>query len=265
MWKTGVQEITNHRGNGIFPAEMKWKMFPAKIKYYPRNQIFPAEIKYSPRKWNVAIFPAAEKIFPAAKNIPRGPENIPRGNWYNNIPRGRENILRGKIYSPRPRKYSPRQNIFPAAEKIFPAAKNIPRGRENIPRGKKYSFLCPSQASVDTLVHRPELPHHAQNILWNITTSLCFFCCGYMLDHLPCRLISLTSHKTAVTPLLTHWSYCSLALSHGCDQFTDILGFLHRYWGNHSIAIMSVELPWRICIKSTVIKSQQITAKSENL
>ena len=139
----------NHRGNGIFPAEMKWKMFPAKIKYYPRNQIFPAEIKYSPRKWNVAIFPAAEKIFPAAKNIPRGPENIPRGNECNNIPRGRENIPRGKIYSPRPRKYSPRQKIFPAAEKIFPAAKNIPRGRENIPRGKKYSFLCPSQASVD--------------------------------------------------------------------------------------------------------------------
>ena len=123
------------------PAEMKWKMFPAKIKYYPRNQIFPAEIKYSPRKWNVAIFPATEKIFPAAKNIPRG-------NECNNIPRGRENIPRGKIYSPRPRKYSPRQNIFPAAEKIFPAAKNIPRGRENIPRGKKYSFLCPSQASV---------------------------------------------------------------------------------------------------------------------
>ena len=151
-----VQVIRNHRGNGIFPAEMKWKMFPAKIKYYPRNKIFPAEIKYSPRKWNVAIFPAAEKIFPAAKSIPRGPENIPRGNECNNIPRGRENIPRGKIYSPRPRKYSPRQNIFPAAEKIFPAAKNIPRGRENIPRGrkniprgKKFSFLCPSQASVE--------------------------------------------------------------------------------------------------------------------
>ena len=151
------KEMKNHRGNGIFPADMKWRMFPAKTKYYPRNRIFPAEIKYSPRKRNVAIFPAAEKIFPAAKDIPRGPEYIPRGNECNNIPRGRENIPRGKKYSPRPRKYSPRQKILPAAQKIFPAAKNItrgpeniPRGPENIPRGKKFSFLCPSQASVDS-------------------------------------------------------------------------------------------------------------------
>ena len=162
------KEMKNHHGNGIFPADMKWRMFPAKTKYYPRNEIFPAEIKYSPRKRNVAIFPAAEKIFPAAKDIPRGPEYIPRGNECNNIPRGRENIPRGKKYSPRPRKYSPRQKILPAAQKIFPAAKNIPRGpeniprgRENIPRGKKFSFLCPSQASVIRCV----------NDTWKISNS----------------------------------------------------------------------------------------------
>ena len=28
------------------------------------------------------------------------------------------------------------------------------------------------------------------------------------------RIISMAQYKTAVTPLLTHWSYCSLALSH---------------------------------------------------
>ena len=108
------KEMKNHRGNGIFPADMKWRMFPAKTKYYPRNKIFPAEIKYSPRKRNVAIFlrkysprqkilPAAQNIFPATKDITRGPENIPRGKKYSPRPRK---------YSPRPRKYSPRQKKF---------------------------------------------------------------------------------------------------------------------------------------------------------
>ena len=162
MWKTAVQKIKNHRGNGIFPAEMKWKMFPAKIKYYPRNQIFPAEIKYSPRKWNVAIFPAAEKIFPAAKNIPRGPENIPRGNACNNIPRGRENIPRGP--------------------------ENIPRGRKNIPRGKKYSprprKYSPRLKNILSYVP-PRLPY-----LCDITTArhiLREICCSFfesLLTHL---------------------------------------------------------------------------------
>ena len=152
------KEMKNHRGNGIFPADMKWRMFPAKTKYYPRNKIFPAEIKYSPRKRNVAIFPAAEKIFPAAKDIPRGPEYIPRGNECNNIPRGRENIPRGKKYSPRPRKYSPRQKILPAAQKIFPAAQKIfPAAQKIFPAAKKFLFYVP-----------PRLPYYGAYLMSNI-------------------------------------------------------------------------------------------------
>ena len=156
------------------PRGNEMKNVPRENKVLPAESNIPRGIKYSPRKWNVAIFPAAEKIFPAAKNIPRGPESILRGNECNNIPRGRENIPRGKIYSPRPRKYSPRQNIFPAAEKIFPAAKNIPRGRENIPRGreniprgKNFSFLCPSQASV----LNGGLEEKKNRTLWRYTKS----------------------------------------------------------------------------------------------
>ena len=33
-----------------------------------------------------------------------------------------------------------------------------------------------------------------------------------------CITISMAERKTAVTPLLTHWSYCSRALSHRCDH-----------------------------------------------
>ena len=39
----------------------------------------------------------------------------------------------------------------------------------------------------------------------------CFI--GHYRFHCSCN-ISMTQCKTAVTPLLTHWSYCSLALSH---------------------------------------------------
>ena len=31
-------------------------------------------------------------------------------------------------------------------------------------------------------------------------------------------IISMALCKTAVAPVLTHWSYCSLALSHGCKK-----------------------------------------------
>ena len=37
-------------------------------------------------------------------------------------------------------------------------------------------------------------------------------CFGYINN--PYHVISMTQCKTTVTPLLTHWSYCSLALSH---------------------------------------------------
>ena len=121
-----VQEIKIHRGNGIFPADMKWRMFPAKIEYYPRNQIFPAETKYSPRP---------------RKYSPR--------KWM------QQYSSRPRKYSPRPTKYSPRQKISPAAQKIFPAAKNIPRGPENIPRGRE---IFPAAEYLLSYVP-PRLPH----------------------------------------------------------------------------------------------------------
>ena len=119
------------RGNKIFSAEMKCKNIP------PDPKIFVAVKIYSPRQ---KIFPAAEKLFPAAKLFPLAQKIFPAENYSprprNYSPRPRKYSPRKK-YSPRPRKYSPRKKIFPAAQKIFPAE-------------KKYYFLCPSQASVDS-------------------------------------------------------------------------------------------------------------------
>ena len=63
-------------------------------------------------------------------------------------------------------------------------------------------------------------------------------------------MLSMAYCKTAVTPLLTHWSYCSLALSHGYDgtvynvaaaprQIVFWFEGLHRYvWNLHIPTIM---------------------------
>ena len=45
-------------------------------------------------------------------------------------------------------------------------------------------------------------------------------------DSIPCYIDGLAG-KTAVTPLLTHWSYCSLVLSHRYIFFQEAL--LHQY------------------------------------
>ena len=51
---------------------------------------------------------------------------------------------------------------------------------------------------------------------------------------------STAQHNTAVTPLLTHWSYCSLALSHWITiQFSRIVyGYQHM----HSVSVYHVYL-----------------------
>ena len=45
----------------------------------------------------------------------------------------------------------------------------------------------------------------------------------YSLDNSSKRNISMAKCKTAVTPLLMHWSYCSLALSHRYHQYSSVI------------------------------------------
>ena len=50
--------------------------------------------------------------------------------------------------------------------------------------------------------------------------------------------VSMTLCKTAVTPLLTHWSYCSFALSHQYDVMTykyDTVASIMTQAVNHNI------------------------------
>ena len=50
------------------------------------------------------------------------------------------------------------------------------------------------------------------------------------------NMISMAKHKTAVTPLLKHWSYCSLVLSHpyqwlsGCISNSNTRNTYDSYW-----------------------------------
>ena len=166
-----------------------WKRIFPDIKNILRgNEILPAETKYSPRKWSVEIFSPTPQHSSQPKDIPRGKKSSPRPRnyspWQNYsprprkysprkniprgpeiIPRGPENIPRGKIFPaaqkifPAAEKIFPAENIFPAAQKIFPAAEKIfpaenifPAAQKIFPAEKKYSFLCPSQASVVRLI-----------------------------------------------------------------------------------------------------------------
>ena len=52
------------------------------------------------------------------------------------------------------------------------------------------------------------------------------------------HLISMASYKTAINPLLTHWSYCSFALS-------------HRYY-HHHIQSMSPSTSWKLRLGTMV-------------
>ena len=50
------------------------------------------------------------------------------------------------------------------------------------------------------------------------------------------KSISMAQCKTAVTPLLTHWSYCSLALSHPYMQ--QAILFETPQWGSISLTLL---------------------------
>ena len=147
--KTNIPRYKNYsprklnitRGDKIFPAEMKCennlpkpkyssqpKDFPRRKKssprprnYSPRQNYSPWPRKHSPRK---KIFSAAQKIFPAAQKIFPAEKIFPAA-----------------------------QKIFPAAQKIFPAEKIFPAAHKIFPAAKKYSFLCPSKASVVIFYH----------------------------------------------------------------------------------------------------------------
>ena len=136
-WKRIFPEIKNiPRGNKIFPAEMKCKNIP------PDPKIFVAGKIYSPRQKNL---PRGREIIPRGKIIPRGPENIPRGKIF---PAAQKLFPAAQKLFPAEKIFPAAQKIFPAAQKIFPAEKIFPAAQKIFPAEKKYSFLCPSQASV---------------------------------------------------------------------------------------------------------------------
>ena len=51
------------------------------------------------------------------------------------------------------------------------------------------------------------MPQPGRRQMWNLRSEI-----------LPSQNLSMAQCKTAVTPLLMHWSYCSLALSHHYDD-----------------------------------------------
>ena len=57
-------------------------------------------------------------------------------------------------------------------------------------------------------------------------------------QHSEVRLVA--QHKTAVTPLLTHWSYCSLALSHRDNQWPPCTESTGTYCYNHDKSMSQI-------------------------
>ena len=55
--------------------------------------------------------------------------------------------------------------------------------------------------------------------------------------------------------------FCFIIVPYGFVQLFSPYpsGLLHWHWGNHMIAPVPVKKPWRIWMKSTIVKPQQIT------
>ena len=64
---------------------------------------------------------------------------------------------------------------------------------------------------------------HKKNVHENVVRKMIGICPGFDISKY-LKFISMALCKTAATPLLTHWSYCSLALSHRYD----LIGYLIR-------------------------------------
>ena len=70
-------------------------------------------------------------------------------------------------------------------------------------------------------IHAMHQMINVYNLAWCIDVNYCFKAielnCIITRYIIRCHYISMALHKAAVTPLLTHWSYCSLALSYLYD------------------------------------------------
>ena len=58
--------------------------------------------------------------------------------------------------------------------------------------------------------------------------------------------------KTAVTRLLTHWSYCSHALSHRFILIYSHEGWFHRHWDNLLCLSQYQRVTYRVCVNQLV-------------